>query len=151
MKPFRFPLKRVLDIRSDEEGQAQELYARAVRLVEQFNERRRQVENSLEANLEECRSECSGPTKSGRVVQLRTMLEVLREKLKAMEPEAAELKVVLDEKWQELVIARQKREAMDKLQDRKKEAHEREMAREEQLGLDEMISLRESRGSTKMM
>ena len=89
--------------------------------------------------------------KSGRVVQLRTMLEVLREKLKAMEPEAAELKVVLDEKWQELVMARQKREAMDKLQDRKKEAHEREVAREEQLGLDEMISLRESRGSTKMM
>ena len=151
MKPFRFPLQQVLDIRSGEEGRAQELYAVALQMMEQFNERRRQVESSLEANLEECRRECSGPTKSGRVAQLRTMLEALREKLKAMEPEAAELKAVLDEKWQELVKARQKREALDKLQDRKKEAHDREAAREEQLGLDEMISLRESRGSTKMM
>lgn len=151
MTTYRFPLQQVLDIRSNEEGRSREAYAQAARWMEQFNVRRRQVEASIEANLEECRRECSGPTNSGRVAQFRVMLEALREKLKAMEPEGAELKAVLDEKWEVLVKARQKREVLDKLQDRKKEAHDRESARVEQKGLDEMISLRASRGSTEMI
>tara|TARA_Y100000588_G_scaffold215944_1_gene229840 strand:+ start:92 stop:550 length:459 start_codon:yes stop_codon:yes gene_type:complete len=152
MTPYRFPLQTVLDIRSNEEGQAREAYGKAARLMEEFNQRRLEVEASIEANLDECRRETSQPTSSGRVAQLRQMLEALRDKLKAMQPEAEVLQAALDERWAILVKARQKREALDKLQDRKREEHERESVRAEQKGLDEMITLREaSRGSTWML
>ena len=152
MPPYRFPLQTVLDIRSNEEGQAREAYGKAARLMEEFNQRRLEVEASIEANLDECRRETSQPTSSGRVAQLRQMLEALRDKLKAMQPEAEVLQAALDERWAILVKARQKREALDKLQDRKREEHERESVRAEQKGLDEMITLREaSRGSTWML
>ena len=152
MTPYRFPLQTVFDIRSNEEGQAREAYGKAARLMEEFNQRRLEVEASIEANLDECRRETSQPTSSGRVAQLRQMLEALRDKLKAMQPEAEVLQAALDERWAILVKARQKREALDKLQDRKREEHERESVRAVQKGLDEMITLREaSRGSTWML
>ena len=70
MTPYRFPLQTVLDIRSNEEGQAREAYGKAARLMEEFNQRRLEVEASIEANLDECRRETSQPTSSGRVARV---------------------------------------------------------------------------------
>jgi flagellar export protein FliJ len=61
-----------------------------------------------------------------------------------MEPEGLELKKLVDGKWKNLVAARQKREALDKLRDKQQQSHNHQAERNEQLTMDEMASLRAS-------
>ena len=53
---------------------------------------------------------------------------------------------VMDEKWQLLIEARQRREALEKMRDKKQTLHQREARRTEQNAIDEMVLLREASG-----
>jgi len=53
---------------------------------------------------------------------------------------------VMDEKWQLLLEARQRREALEKMRDKKQALHQREARRTEQNAIDEMVLLREASG-----
>ena len=48
----------------------------------------------------------------------------------------------VDEKWRQLVLARQRREVVGKVHDRQLAAHEAEAVRSDQLSMDEMAALR---------
>jgi flagellar export protein FliJ len=144
MKRFEFNLQSVRDLRDSEESRARAEYAQAMRLMEAFNIRRREIEQAIEDNLKECREECGRPTRSDLLTSLRDMLVALKDRIKALEPEEAELKKLVASKWENLVAARQKREALDKLRDKQKRAHDQHSERREQKDIDEMATQRAS-------
>ncbi len=142
MKRFEFNLQSVRDLRDREEGRARAEYAKAMRLMEAFNVRRRDIEQVIEDNLGKSRRKCSKPMRSDWLTRQREMLAALKDRLQSMEPEGLELKKFVDGKWKNLVGARQKREALDKLRDKQQQAHDHQTERNEQLSMDEMASLR---------
>ena len=142
MKRFEFNLQSVRDLRDSEESRARAEYAQAMRLMEAFNIRRREIEQAIEDNLKECREECGRPTRSDLLTSLRDMLVALKDRIKALEPEEAELKKLVASKWKNLVTARQKREALDKLRDKQKQAYDHQSERHEQKVIDEMATQR---------
>ena len=144
MKRFEFSLQSVRDLRGSEESCARAEYAQAMRLMEAFNVRRREIDQAIEDNLKESRQECSRPTRSDVLTSLRNMLEALKDQIKALEPEEAELKKLVADKWENLVAARQKREALDKLRAKQKQAHDHQVGRHEQSDIDEIAALRAS-------
>ena len=79
------------------------------------------------------------------------MLEALKDQIKALEPEEAELKKLVADKWENLVAARQKREALDKLRAKQKQAHDHQVGRNEQSDIDEMATLRASSRTSPYM
>ncbi len=144
MKRFEFNLQSVRDLRDSEESRARAEYAQAMRLMEAFNVRRREIEQAIEDNLKESRQECGRPTRSDLLTSLRDMLAALKDRIKALEPEEAELKKLVASKWENLVAARQKREMLDKLRDKQKRAHDQHSERREQKDIDEMATQRAS-------
>ena len=144
MKRFEFNLQSVRDLRDSEESRARAEYAQAMRLMEAFNVRRREIEQAIEDNLKESRRECGRPTRSDVLTSLHDMLVALKDRIKALEPEEAELKKLVASKWENLVAARQKREALDKLRDKQRQAYDHQVGRHEQADIDEMATLRAS-------
>lgn len=68
--------------------------------------------------------------------------QALREQLKMLEPYTAKLQAWVDERHAHLVAARQRRESLDKLEEKQRLAHNHHEARQEQLSVDEMAGQR---------
>ena len=151
MKRFEFNLQSVRDLRDSEESHSRAEYAQAMRLMEAFNMRRREIEQAIEDNLKESRQECGRPTRSDLLTSLRDMLVALKDRIKALEPEEVELKKLVASKWEKLVTARQKREALDKLRDKQKQAYDHQSERHEQKVIDEMATQRASSRTSPYM
>lgn len=148
MKKFSFSLETVQNIRATQEDRAREDYAQAVRLMEELQERRRQIQEAISENLERGRKAFGERPNSGFLANLQQTLRDLRQSVEMLEPESQKLQTVVDEKWELLMKARQKREVMDKLEEKQRAAHKQGEAREEQLAMDELSTLREATGLT---
>ncbi|MEC8929748.1 MAG: flagellar export protein FliJ [Verrucomicrobiota bacterium] len=146
MKPFNFSLKTVLEVRSNEEQQASDAYAKARGELETVQLHWRALDEAMDAHLSACRGAFDGQAQSGDLAQLQGALRSLRLQLAELEPELLRLQGVMDEKWQRLLEARQQREAIDKLREKKQALHQREQRRTEQDAVDEMVLLREAAG-----
>ena len=146
MKKFRFSLETVQNIRATQENRAREEYAQAVRLMEELQERRRQIQEAIGENLERGRKAFGERPHSGVLASLQQTLRDLRISMEVLEPESQKLQTAVDEKWELLMKARQKREVMDKLEEKQRSAYEQAEAREEQLAVDELSTQREVAG-----
>ena len=146
MKPFRFKLKTVLEVRVNEEAQAGEVYAQAQALLEEALSFQRAVEEAIEGNLTACQQAFDGQAATETLAHLQTALRELRGQLSQLEPVVAERQTEADAKRQELLTARRRREALEKLRDQQQAAHDRELARTEQQAIDEIVLLREAGG-----
>ena len=146
MKKFRFSLETVQNIRATQENRAREEYAQAVRLMEELQERRRQIQEAIGENLERGRKAFGERPHSGFLASLQQTLRDLRISMEVLEPESQKLQASVDEKWELLMKARQKREVMDKLEEKQRSAYEQAEAREEQLAVDELSTQREAAG-----
>lgn len=146
MKPFRFNLTTVLDVRSNEEQAAREVYSGAQEALEAVLIQRRALEEAIESNLAACQRAFDGQVASGTIAHLQTALRELRTQVEQMEPAVQQLQAEADAKWQLLLQATQRREALEKLKDKQQAAHLREEARSEQRAIDEMVLLREAAG-----
>ncbi len=144
MKPYRFTLQSVLGLRETEEQQAQEGYAQALRIMDEHMARQRTVEGAIEANHDQCRKACAGRTRSEELLRFHGARQVLREQLKALEIHTARLQAWVDERQTQLVAARQRRESLDKLQDKQRMAYDRGVSRHEQLSVDEAVAQRDA-------
>lgn len=142
MKPFEFSLQALATVRGNEETRAREAYAHAVRLHRQIAAKQQEIESGIHENLVECGQAFGQGVHAEKVAQIQATLRVLRARLKEFSAEAAQLQAAVDEKWRQLVLARQRREVVGKLHDRQLAAHQAEEARAEQTGLDEMATLR---------
>ena len=151
MKPFQFSLNTVLDVRSNEEQIASETHAVAQEALEAILMQRRLVEQAIESNLSACRQAFDGQVKSGTIAQLQSALRELRAQLEMLEPEVQRLQEESDAKWQVLIQARQRHEALDKLKEKQHAAHLKEGARTEQKAIDEMVLLRVAAGHNQKL
>ena len=146
MKPFRFKLKTVLEVRANEEAQASEVYAQAQAYLEEALSHQQAVEEAIEGNLTACKQAFSGQAATGTLAHLQTALRELRGQFNQLELVVAERRTEADAKWQELLTARRRRETLEKMRDQQQAAHDRELARTEQQAIDEMVLLREAGG-----
>ena len=146
MKQFQFSLTTVLGVRSNEEHLASEAHATAQEALEAMLMQRRLVEDAIESNLAACQQAFDGQVKSGTIAHLQAALKQLRVQLEAFLPEVQRLQTEADAKWGELLKARQRREALEKLKDKQHHAHRKHEERTEQKAIDEMVLLREAAG-----
>ena len=146
MKPFRFKLKTVLEVRANEETQAGEAYAQSQAQLEEALSHQQAVEEAIEVNLTACQQAFAGQTATGTLAHLQTALRELRGQLSHLEPVVAERQAEANAKMQELLTARRRREALEKIRDEQQALHDRELARTEQQAIDEMVLLREAGG-----
>ena len=146
MRTFKFSLKTVLGVRSTEEQRASEAHATAQEALEAVLLQRRLVEDAIESNLAACQQAFDGQVKSGTIAHLQSALKQLRAQLEAFLPEVQRRQAEADAKWRELLQARQRREALEKLRDKQHTAHLKHAERTEHQAIDEMVLLRETSG-----
>jgi|TARA_B100000959_G_scaffold253904_1_gene285177 flagellar export protein FliJ len=151
MKPFQFSLNTVLDVRSNEEQIARAAHTVAQEALETILIQRRSVEEAVESNLSACHQAFDGQVKSGTIAHLQSALRELRAQLEILEPEVQRLQEEADAKWQALLQARQRREALDKLKEKQHAAHLKEGMRTEQNAIDEMVLLRAAAGFSQKL
>jgi flagellar export protein FliJ len=148
MKQFRFPLQAVLTFRRGREDRALEAYARAQAEQRQIKQKCRDLEQEIELLHERRRQVWSGAASSEQIQQMQHGLRALQERWRHGQAELAKQQSVVDEKWKILLDERQKRESMDKLQEKQRASHQMEAARMDQHLADEIALLKSAHGST---
>ena len=151
MKQFQFSLNTVLGVRSNEEQLAAEGHATAQEALEAILMQRQLVEEAIHSNLAACQQAFDGQVKSGTIAHLQAALKELRAQLEAFIPELRRLQAEADAKWQELLQARQRREALEKLKDKQHSVHLKHAVYTEQQAIDEMVLLREAAGHNQKL
>lgn len=146
MKPFEFKLKTVLEVRVNEETRSGKLYSESKTFLEEALTQQCAVEEAIESNLIACQQAFDGQAATGTLARLQTALRELRGQLSELEPIVAERQELVDTKWKELLAARQRREALEKMRDKQLAEFEQGVARAEQKKIDEMVLLREAGG-----
>ena len=146
MKSFDFKLKTVLEVRVNEEIRAGEVHSEAKSFLEEALSQYQAVEEAIESNLTACKQAFEGQVASGTLSHLQTALRELRRQLEDLEPVVAERQSLVDTRCKELLQARQRREALEKMRDRQQDEFEQDLVRSEQQAIDEMVLLREAGG-----
>ena len=146
MKSFDFKLKTVLEVRVNEEVRASEVHSEAKSFLEEALSQYQAVEVAIESNLTACKQAFEGQVASGTLSHLQTALRELRRQLEDLEPVVTERQSLVDTSCKELLQARQRREALEKMRDRQQDEFEQDLVRSEQQAIDEMVLLREAGG-----
>ena len=146
MKSFDFKLKTVLEVRVNEEVRASEVHSEAKSFLEEALSQYQAVEVAIESNLTACKQAFEGQVASGTLSHLQTALRELRRQLEDLEPVVAERQSLVDTSCKELLQARQRREALEKMRDRQQDEFEQDLVRSEQQAIDEMVLLRGAGG-----
>ena len=146
MKSFDFKLKTVLEVRVNEEVRASEVHSEAKSFLEEALSQYQAVEVAIESNLTACKQAFEGQVASGTLSHLQTALRELRRQLEDLEPVVTERQSLVDTRCKELLQARQRREALEKMRDRQQDEFEQDLVRSEQQAIDEMVLLREAGG-----
>ena len=146
MKSFDFKLKTVLEVRVNEEIRAGEVHSEAKSFLEEALSQYQAVEEAIESNLTACKQAFEGQVASGTLSHLQTALRELRRQLEDLEPVVTERQSLVDTRCKELLQARQRREALEKMRDRQQDEFEQGLVRSEQQAIDEMVLLREAGG-----
>ncbi len=146
MKSFDFKLKTVLEVRVNEEVRAGEVHSEAKSFLEEALSQYQAVEEAIESNLIACKQAFEGQVASGTLSHLQTALRELRRQLEDLEPVVVERQSLVDTSCKELLQARQRREALEKMRDRQQDEFEQDLVRSEQQAIDEMVLLREAGG-----
>jgi flagellar protein FliJ len=148
MKKFRFPLQTVLTFRTNQEDRAREAYSLSQAELRKIMQNWQELEQEIELLFQRRRQVWSGGATSDQIQQMQQTLRALQEKLRHCQSELAKQQSVVDEKWKILLETRQKRESMEKLQEKQRAGHQLEAARMEQHLADEIALLKPVHGST---
>jgi len=146
MKPFEFKLKTVLAVRVNEEARAGEVHSEAKTFLEEALIQKRAVKEAIESNLSACQQAFDGQASSGTLAHLQKALRELRGQLAELEPMVSERQEFADVKWKELLVARRRREALEKMRNKQQAEFNQEMELSEQKAVDEMVLMREVGG-----
>ncbi len=130
----------------NEEVRASEVHSEAKSFLEEALSQYQAVEVAIESNLTACKQAFEGQVASGTLSHLQTALRELRRQLEDLEPVVAERQSLVDTRCKELLQARQRREALEKMRDRQQDEFEQDLVRSEQQAIDEMVLLREAGG-----
>ena len=138
MKGFQFRLQAVLTLREQAEQSAQQSCAHAYAAVAAAAARARLADEAMAASDESRRAQLAAGARADQIEQWRAFGVRLGEQRTARSRELAEARKRAEEAWSLLVIATQRREALERLRRRQRLLHSSQAAREEQKMLDEM-------------
>ena len=138
MKAFQFRLQAVLTLREQAEQTAQQSCARAQAAVAAAAARVSVAEEAIAASDESRRAQLAAGARADEIEQWRAFGTLLGERRAVRARELAEALQRAEGSWRLLVIATQRREALERLRRRQRLIHTCQTARVEQKILDEL-------------
>src|SRR5581483_3952555 len=138
MKPFRFSLQPIRALKEQAEDSARQRYARTLRACEEAAGRVQKASVELSECWAGLCNKLAAGVNSGELLRARAWCNVLELRVKE---KAAALEIArhaVDAVWQELMLATQERDGLDRLHDRRRAAHQRQLQASEQKILDEL-------------
>jgi len=133
---FRFALKPVLRLREMVEGRKKKDFALANRAVDEERMRRQSMQHDREETQENVREVYAQGGDFERIVDMYRYINSLDLQLAKNSRKLADLNAVRDQKRNDLVVAQKERKALELLEDKRREAHQRDSARQRQNELD---------------
>jgi flagellar export protein FliJ len=140
MKSFRFRLQAILTLREQKEQAAKRIYAEKLRAQEVVAHRLQAAEREIEALMNLQRGQMNSGITCEQLERFRNYLVVLDDRRKALQIDLVKAKQITELAWRELLVATQKREALDRLRSRQQRMYSYEAARAEQKLIDELSS-----------
>jgi flagellar protein FliJ len=146
-RPFRFGLERVREIRAHDEDQAKERFAASLNARMRGEAALRAAEQHLREAQSGVTAPALGPLSGATLVARQAWVERLEQSRADAQLRMANYEADLQSKRGELAQASQKREVLDQLKTKQREAHKAETERVEAANLDEMALQMYSRRS----
>ncbi len=138
MKKFRFRLQKVLDTRESAEREAQRLMADALRILNELEIRKKEIEDELNTVLKEQKSLFNGGTSAGKAMQHHRWQRELQKQLRVQEEKCLEAEQVVAKRRAELLEASRERKVLEKLKEKKRTEHKAQDHKEQQATLDDI-------------
>lgn len=139
MKRFIFSLQALQTLRQRQEQVALEQYAQALTSRQQAADNLASVRAHCEESWMLRRQQMAGGAHAALVTQTESYCFSVEQQMKKCEAAIRQAQSVVDQGWKKLVAARQAREAVDKYREQQVNRYERELLREEQKALDELV------------
>jgi flagellar export protein FliJ len=138
MKRFRFTLPALKTLRERRETEALEAYAKAVRLQHQAEAELARARQTLEATWLEMQTCLNQGVTAFETIQIQAYSQQVQTHCREKETTLAKARQNVQRQCDLLMVARQKREVVDKFLERQKVRYQLEVRREEQKMLDEL-------------
>jgi flagellar export protein FliJ len=138
MKPFHFSLEPLRSLRKHKEEVVRERYAQTVRACEEAAARVQAASVELTACWKTLCEKLAAGVTGDDLLRARAWCNVLELRVKERASTLEQARLAVDAVWKELVVATRDRETLDKLHDKRRNAYDRELQREEQKYLDEL-------------
>jgi flagellar export protein FliJ len=138
MKKFHSSLQAVLTVRQRQEQTALEHFSRAVTARQLATGRLNEAKRECQAAWALSRERTAAGAPAAHLAQLHDYCHDMEKLEKECAQIVAAAQVVVDQKWEKLVMARQAREAVDKFLERQRERYDRELQGEEQKMFDDI-------------
>lgn len=138
MKRFRFSLEAVATIRHHQEDQARQKFAEATRIHREAMARLEKTQSELAATMDERRAPT--PRSATEHCQLQEWQHVLQQRVETQTKEIKQLAFAVHQTNQELMLARQRHEAVEKIRNQRLARHEQEGLKAEQKILDDLAN-----------
>jgi flagellar protein FliJ len=152
MKPFRFSLQPILSLKEQAEQTARERYAATLRACEDAAARVQQASVELTGCWAGLCDKLAAGVSSDDLLRARAWCNVLELRVKERAAALESARHAVDAMWQELMSATREREGLDRLQDRRRVAHDRKAQAAEQKALDELaLQLIHSSASNRVL
>lgn len=142
MKHFRFSLQAVLTVRLNQESKALEAFASAQTECQRIGARYQRIQDEIEQVFGLRRTVFRKAASSENLQQMQQGLRALQETERRCLAELQEAQANRDEKSKVLLEARQKREVVEKIQQKQRASFDVQMVRAEQKAADEFATLK---------
>lgn len=140
MKQFRFTLRSILKLREDREEEAERHYGRTLHSLEVAKQQVAQANSALDTCWQGTLSAAAAGCQAWHLDHNRLYAHDLRQKIVQLEIRQNEAAAAAQAALGALQMARQKREILEKLQDRRKQDYLTATARSLQNQLDDRVS-----------
>lgn len=144
MKPFRFSLEAVATTRRRMEQVALENYAQALLQKQSALTQLEAAQHQLDAAWLKLRQSLTTGTAAAKVKQLRDASRFLEEERTQREAVLTQAERGVSQALQQMLAARQQREAVEKFRGRQRASYDRDVQRDTQKFLDELATQRSS-------
>ena len=142
MKKFRFTLQALWTVRERQEQIAREHYTQAVRARQLAVDTLASVQRECESTWQLHRNRIATGAPAAHLQQVQEYITALNELKTRHERALREAVRIAEVKWNQLKLASQAREAVDKLQLRQRKRHDEAMERDEQKHVDDLAQRR---------
>lgn len=142
MKTFKFSLEAVATTRRRHEQAALETYAQALLARQNALRQLEAVQHELEAAWLRLRQTLESGCSASAATRLRQQSQSLEEERKSREEQVAQTERGVAQALQQMLTARQQREAVEKFRGKQRATYDRDVQRDTQKFLDELATQR---------